>query len=253
MNIPEEEYRNKYKADYSGMNLKEYTYGQMVDCNGLLESFRLDLITPEELSEELRPVVMFIHGGGFLKPNDKRQAYISFFARELTKAGYAVVSPDYPVFDREEQILAAGGESAACRKGAQAVHLAYRYLYDHREELRLDMERAAIMGGSAGGMTAFYAIASYEDRYQVFVNLWGAPDPIPPLTGFPEVLSIHGTADQLVAYDREIAVEQALNQSGIKNRLITLEDCGHTPLGKFKEFMPDILEILERTTYKIQK
>lgn len=244
MNIPEEEYRNKYKADYSGMNLKEYIYGQMEDCNSVLESFRLDLITPEELSEGLRPVVIFIHGGGFLKPNDKRQAYICLFARELIKAGYAVVSPDYPVFDKEEQILTAGGESAACKKGAQAVHLAYRYLCDHGEELRLDMDRVAIMGGSAGGMTAFYAIAGYEDRYRAFVNCWGAPEEVPDLTGFPPVLSIHGTADSLVPYERELPVHTILTQRQVKNHLLTLEGCEHTPIQKMELFMPEIMKWL---------
>ena len=68
-----------------------------------------------------RPVVIFVHGG-FVIPNDKRQGYIPVFAKALTKAGYAVLSPDYPVFDNHEE-RAKWNKSMGADRAAEAVHL----------------------------------------------------------------------------------------------------------------------------------
>lgn len=243
---PEMEFRTRFKPDYTGMDLTELTFGTLQDHSGQLHPYKLDIITVPGKAESPRPVVFFIHGGGFLQPCDKRQAYICVFARTLTAAGYAVVSPDYPVFDDEAQLNAAGGEAAGYAKAGEAVHAAYQYLAENAAKLDLDMERVAIMGGSAGGMTAFYAIADYADRYAAFVNLWGAPDPLPSLQSFPPTLSVHGDADRLVPYGRELPVQQELERLGIAHELITLAGKDHTPLMCMDEFMPAIMALLER-------
>lgn len=243
---PEIEFRNKFKPDYSGMVLTELSFAEMTDHGGERHTYKLDLITPPVQPEQPMPVVFFIHGGGFLQPCDKRQAYICVFARKLTNAGYAVVSPDYPVFDDETQMAAHGGETAGYAKASEAVHLAYQYLHENAQKLHLNMEKVAIMGGSAGGMTAFYAIAHYTDRYAAFVNLWGAPDSVPDLAKFPPALSVHGNADMIVAYEREAPVQEQLAQHGIPHALITLEGSGHTPLNRMDEFLPQMMELLAK-------
>lgn len=243
---PEIEFRTKYKPDYTGMELSELTFGILADHSGQRRPYKLDIITAPGGSETPRPVVFFIHGGGFVQPCDKRQAYISVFARTLTAAGYAVVSPDYPLYDDDTQRDAPGGETAAYTKAAEAVHVAYQYLTENAAKLELDMQRVAIMGGSAGGMTAFYAISNYADHYAAFVNLWGTPEPLPNLQGFPPMLSVHGDADPLVSYARELPLQQELERLDIKHELITLPGKGHTPLMCMNEFLPAIMELLAR-------
>ncbi len=244
MGAPEMEYRRKYKPDYSGMTVMEVPFCSMEDHSGTPTEYKLDVITAQSVTFGKLPVVFFIHGGGFLKPNDKRQAYISVFARELTRNGYAVVSPDYPQFDNEQQLAAAGGEAAGYKKAAQALHDAYRFVAENGEQWNLDASRIAIIGGSAGGWAAFYTIANYRDPYRAFINCWGSPTVLPSVTDFPATLSIHGTEDALVPYALETAAQTALEQAGIDHELITLPGCGHTPLNKFGEFMPVILKFL---------
>lgn len=244
MDAPEMEFRKKFKPDYSGMTVTEVPFCTMEDHSGTPMEYKLDVITAQNAASGKLPVVFFIHGGGFLKPNDKRQAYISMFARELTKSGYAVVSPDYPQFDSEQQLAAAGGEAAGYAKAAQAIHYAYRFVAENGKQWNLDASRTAIIGGSAGGWATFYTIANYRDPYRAFVNCWGAPAVLPPVSNFPATLSIHGTEDVLVPYALETAAQTALEQAGIEHPLITLPGCGHTPLNKFGEFMPVILEFL---------
>ena len=241
---PEIQFHRRYDADYTGLSLREIPFGTMKDVHGQEKEYRLDFITAEELRDETYPCVIFVHGGGFTQPCDKRQAYISLFAKHLTRAGYIVVSPDYPVFDDEAQRDAAGGEKPAAAIAAEAVHLAYCYLENHAAELRIDMDRIAIMGGSAGGMTAFYAVAGYQDAYRALINLWGAPGILPDLSAFPPTLSVHGDADPLVDYSRELRVLEGLEAHSIPHGLITLEGSGHTPLNRLDEFLPLILKHL---------
>lgn len=62
----------------------------------------------------------------------------------------------------------------------------------------------------------------------------------------PATLSIHGIEDVLVPYPLEEAVQAAFAQQNVPHKLITLPGCGHTPLNKFADFMPAILEWLNR-------
>lgn len=244
---PEIEFRTRFSPDYTGMKLEEITFCRMENLSGREQDYRLDLISPQQPAERPRPCILFVHGGGFTQPCDKRQAYISLFARSLTGAGYAVAAPDYPVFDDEAQRDAAGGGMAAVHRAGEAVHLAYRYIQENAAALGIEPEKMALMGGSAGGMTGFYTLAEHADSYRAFINLWGSPDPLPPLEGFPPTLSVHGTDDLLVPYKQELPIQEKLSQLGIRHELITLNGAGHTPLARMDEFLPQILDLLRQT------
>lgn len=232
---------------YSGMKLQEYPFAILRNSHGEPQTYYLDVIDAPEKSDSPRPVVIFVHGGGFVNHCDKRQGYIPVFARELTKAGYLVISPDYPVFDDVDQRDACGGFKAGADHAAEAVHETYLYIQQNAEALNADPSRVAIMGGSAGGMTAFSAIAKYNDKYRLFVNCWGSPKDLPDLIDFPPVLSIHGTADQSVDYNLEIPIQDRLEALGIRHQLITLEGSRHTPMDRFREFVPAVLTYLADT------
>lgn len=236
--------KKKVTADYSDVALIEMPFCEIADHAGVMQTCKLDLITSKEKPAKPTPVVLFLHGGGFVPPCDKRQAYVSLFARHLTQAGYAVAAPDYPLFDSPAQRAASGGLPAGAAKAGEAVHKAYRYLVENGERLGLDTSRVAIMGGSAGGMAAFHALASYRDSYKAFVNLWGAPNPVPDLSGFPPTLSVHGTADPSVPYSWEKPIQKSFEEKGVWHRLISLEGAGHTPLDRIDEYLPPILTLL---------
>lgn len=68
---------------------------------------------------------------------------------------------------------------------------------------------------------------------------------MPTIKAFPPTLSIHGTDDTLVPYDREAPIQEALKEAGVSHRLITLEGQGHTPLGQYCAFIGDIIAWLE--------
>lgn len=243
---PEHEFITKGLAGYDGMEVREYTFCKLENYNGDLQDYTLDLITRQSYDKKPLPVVFFIHGGGFLQPHDKRQGYISIFARELTRVGYAVVSPDYPIFDNVAQRSAWNATMGADR-AAEAVHLAYLYIRENAERLNLDADRIALMGGSAGGMTGFYLLGHYNDNIRAFINCWGAPQGFSPcVSGFPPTLSIHGTADTLVRYELELPIQADLEKAGVVHELITLEGAGHTPMKFFATYIQSVIDWLDK-------
>lgn len=236
-----------FLQEQSGLNVKEYKFAELKDFFGKKQTYFLDLILPEKRSDKKMPVVFFIHSGGFVKSCNKRQAYISLFAKELISHGYAVVSPDYPLYDTEQEMLKAGGFPSAFEICAETIHKAYRYICEHADVFSLDQNMISIMGGSAGAMAAFYAISNYQDSYHAFINLWGAPDPLPELCKFPPTLIVHGSKDTIVPCEREEAVIREFEKYKVDYKFNLLEGEGHTPLRRFHDFMPDILQIFEKT------
>ena len=244
---PEIQFR-RFSPDYSGMRLSTCTYGTFPDLLGRKTECRFDLMLPEKEAAGPLPVVIFIHGGGFVPPCDRRQAYISRIARPITRAGFAVISPDYPVFADEEERDRYSIKACAA-PAAAAIHGLRQWLCANGGALGLDISRVSIMGGSAGGMTAFFAIAGYEDEYRAFINLWGAPDELPALDRFPPTISVHGTADAAVPYENEIPLTREFTARGIQNRLITLEGDGHTPIHRLDVYLPAVIELLKETNH----
>ncbi len=238
---PEGQFR-VYKPDYTGMKLEEFEYIRMKNCRGTLEIYHLDVMWDQKERQEPYDLAIFVHGGGFVKPNDKRQAYIPEIARHLVKEGFAVISPDYPVFDTPEERDASPGAGFYLEKAAEAIHQAYRFAMEHAEDLHLKKERAVLMGGSAGGMGCFYAIAKYPGEYGAFINLWGTPEKLPKLEQFPPTLTVHGDQDPLVPYELSKALQQKLKAAGIVHALHTVKGKGHTPVDRLDEYLGEILQ-----------
>jgi acetyl esterase/lipase len=233
-------------AAYEGMSLEEVAFCKMEDYHGVMQDYKLDVIKAPDESDAPLPVVIFVHGGGFVQPHNKRQGYIPVFAKALTKAGYAVVSPDYPIFDNRAH-RDTWNETIGADRAAEAVHYAYLFVKENAKKYNFDPERIAVMGGSAGGMTCFYLLEYYDDSFRFFGNCWGTPwHRVPDVKKFPPTVSIHGTADQTVSFDLEAPVQEALEKAGIPHELVAIEGAPHTPMKHFAEFIPTVLTWLDR-------
>lgn len=243
---PEQQFRT-FQPDYSGMLVREAAYATLDTYYGGRQDYKLDVITSETVPQN-GYVVMFVHGGAFSQPCDKRQAYICLFARELCAQGYTVVSPDYPLFDDVSEFEQhPENHLRAFHTSSDAVNMAYRFIMAHAEEYGVKPGRAAIMGGSAGGMASVYAVSKAPEQYFALVPLWGSPTVLPDVTGFPPTLCVHGTEDKAVPISLEEPFAAALEAAGVRHELITLPGMGHTPVMKLPEYMPAILLLLEET------
>ncbi len=96
----------------------------------------LDLYTPEHLNAPV-PGVLFIHGGGWTS-GDKSDYRI--YATHFAEQGYVVGTVGYRL--KGEAKYPAAIEDVKC---------AVRWMRAHAEELHVDPDRIAVIGGSAGG------------------------------------------------------------------------------------------------------
>ena len=120
----------------------------------------LDIYLPEE-GEGPFPTYVFIHGGAFIA-GDKQDVQFLLAADGINR-GYAVVSVEYRK----------GFESKA-PNALYDVKAAVRFLKAHGAEYRLDPDRFALGGDSAGAYYAVFAAATAA------VPAFDGPDPVWP-------------------------------------------------------------------------
>ena len=248
--------------------IKSFKDPQLLDLN-------LDIYYPKGDFFKNRPLVMLIHGGAFYI-GSKESAAEKTLATTLAKRGYVVASIDYRLGFK---MLASDIEMSGYR-AIQDAHAALRFLAHNAKGLGINPQQIYVGGTSAGGVaslnvafldndklpgpikqaikdgTATKIEASgnkYTEGFQIkgVANMWGAVSDLNIITKDKKipVLSIHGTADDIVPYGYDYPfqnlvminrlvtdkmygskpIHDQLQILGIRNRLVTLNGLGHEP------------------------
>jgi dipeptidyl aminopeptidase/acylaminoacyl peptidase len=216
----------------------DLTYGSAPGADGNPVALTLDLYQPTGDTIAKRPALVWVHGGGFTS-GDKAsgRARATFFAR----LGYVAVSINY-------RLLSPGGcagnsDSDICRNAAIAAQhdaqAAVRWLRANAATYRIDPDRIAMAGGSAGAVTSVLAATHSEDpgtsgnpgypstiRGAVSVS-GGVPTNELIDSGDAPTLFIHGTEDAVVPFDWALQNAAALYNAGVFTVLEPLEGAGH--------------------------
>jgi acetyl esterase/lipase len=117
---------------------------------------KLDIYMPKPAGKTKAPVVIFIHGGGWAT-GDKSEIHYDYrdsFRKALLARGYAVVSINYRLTNRENIHFPA--PVIDCKD-------AVRWLYKNAASYRLDAENIGVWGTSAGAHMAML-LAYSEDK-----------------------------------------------------------------------------------------
>ena len=213
---------------------------------GPLDAQKIEVIVPDQPASHPRPVVVFIHGGGWNSgdPHDYR-----FVGRTLAREGYVVVLPGY-------RLNEAGRYPAMLEDGA----LALAWTQQHIAQYGGDPGQVVLMGHSAGaynvmmlglerqwlgragvpdgfvkgviglsGPYDFYPFTSDSAR-----NAFGqAPDPVltQPVhfvrSDAPKVLLITGDKDTVVRPRNSLARASAMTGAGMPTRPVVLSGVDH--------------------------
>ena len=238
-------------------------HGNVAYSNDTLKKHLLDIYLPAEAKGKL-PLVIFIHGGGWLS-NDKYadMGYMKKTVAEIISNGYALASVDYR-FSTEAVFPA---QIKDCNR-------AVSYLYDHADTYGFDKERFALMGFSAGGhLASLVGLAENNDihtfympgtsklfSFKAVVDFYGPSNLIlfpgndekspeglligaaplirpdlakaaSPVTYVdkddPPFLIIHGEKDELVSTKHSRLLSSWLSVSGVQNELIIVKDAPH--------------------------
>lgn len=123
----------------------------------LSDSVDLDIFLPESSSGSKHPVVVIIHGGGWVE-GDKTLDSLYYMRRlksELLNNGIAVVSINYRLVGKEIHLPAPVED---CKD-------AIRWLRAHADEYKLDTSNVGLWGGSAGGHLALMAAYTTNEQF----------------------------------------------------------------------------------------
>lgn len=231
------------------------------------EDLKLDVYFPTNAPGRRLPVVMYVHGGGWVMGS---KAMLSMMPgpTELLRRGYLVVAIDYRLAPQSK--FPAMIEDAKC---------AVRFLRAHADDFRLDPKRIGVMGDSAGGhLVALLGLTDASDGFegdgwndqssavQAVVDLYGPTDfadgktnyvtiklvqeafgatnaadpvlvrasPVTYITGHaPPFLILHGDHDGLVDIKQSEELNLRLQAAGDISTFVVITNFAHgyTPWG----------------------
>lgn len=198
-------------------------YGSAKTHTGATESLDMDIYQPQGDTAQARPLIIWVHGGGF-SAGTKDDGDVVFLCRTYARKGYVTASIDYRLQTGMTTQAVMGAQVVRAVQDAKA---AIRYLRAHKADLKLDDTRFLMGGTSAGGVVTLGClfmdpgeIPSYVDtaltggiegtsgtpgvpsKIHGGINCWGGlGDSTLLYNGGPPLLSFHGTADHTVPYD----------------------------------------------------
>lgn len=190
---------------------------------------KMDLYLPKNDYMKQRPLLMFIHGGGFYI-GDKADAPIVRWCKYYASLGYVVASINYRMgFKPAKQSIERCGYRAA-----QDANAAMRFLLANKDKYGINPDYLFAAGSSAGGITTLnLAFMRNKNRpessygtwllpdlgkvdnsgnnisqsfhIRAIANMWGAVHDITEIENSnTAIISFHGDADQVVPYDYDV-------------------------------------------------
>lgn len=212
------------------------------------EPLSLDLYEPINDGSKQRPVVIFIHGGGYREGSKEDAADIS---DRLAERGYVVISMNYRLktdpFRNFELTLSDAYEDLSDVIG---------WIQNHADMYGLDSQKIVIGGDSAGGYLAMNFVNEYlrsdpslVEPILAVVDIYGGLLGNSVHENLPPVLIIHGTNDAMIPYRQSLDLKDALEQQGIYHDLFTMEGAGHDY--KNAKYIDDVVETITHFLWNV--
>jgi acetyl esterase/lipase len=227
-------------------------YGSAVNYRGQVENLFLDFYQPRGDTLSQRPLVIYVHGGGF-KEFDRKQMHIKALCDNLARRGYVAASIDYRLVDTLKTI-----GPAAYRASIDAMHdakAAVRFFRHNARSYKIDTTKIFIGGESAGGVTA--ANVAYIDKLSEIDSCCVSLHSVEGNSGNagyssavaaclemcglmwdttaierpsdPRLFVAHGTADRFVLFDEALKIVKRAENVGLAHTFLRFERADHCP------------------------
>ncbi|MFM9985127.1 MAG: alpha/beta hydrolase fold domain-containing protein [Flavobacteriales bacterium] len=155
--------------------VNDVTYGNNLSYNGAAADLKMDVYMPSGDLEELRPLVIFLHGGFFVT-GDKSGTEVVPACQDLAKMGYVTASINYRLGVTAQLELAQPMAEAVLRS-VQDVKAAIRFfrkdVAENGNSYRVNTDQIFIAGVSAGGFATLHAAYMQDDEIAPIVDQSG--------------------------------------------------------------------------------
>jgi predicted esterase len=218
------------------------TYGSAVNLENKTVTLQLDMYQPTGDTVTARPAIVWVHGGSFCC-GSKTSPELVDEATTFAKEGYVNVSIDY----RLESPGCSGSLSncaSAIQEAAADAQTAVRFLRTKATSYRIDPNRIAIGGSSAGAITAlnvgYSSSADPTAKVRAAVSLSGAQLGVGTITaGDAPALDFHCTTDPLVPYQWSVNTINAAKAQGLDAFLESWNETCHVPYTEHRQQILD--------------
>ena len=170
-------------------SINAIAYGSAMNIKGNPETLLMDLIFPQGDTMKKRPLVVFIHGGGF-QNNSRKGSYSAMVCQGFAKRGYVTATIDYRLGIENQK--SNDDYANALYRAQQDGRAAIRFLKKHAAQYGIDTNQVYLTGSSAGSKTAM-AIA-YMDEAELPAGInkakWGPLEGAGDSEGFSS--KVHG-------------------------------------------------------------
>lgn len=243
-------FRDAVFSDFT--KTSDVVYGQAVEQTGATKILNLDLYQPTGDTSTKRPLVIWVHGGGF-SSGSKVSPEIVDQATTFARKGYVNASISYRL---SQQGCLGGGSAATCvesiNDAIEDAQAAVRFFRSRATTYKIDPDRIAIAGTSAGAITALnvgYGTAvpgnsgtpGFSSKVRSAVSLSGATIFNGSIgAGDAPALLFHGTADTLVPYRWAEQTLYTARANGLRAHLVTWQDEGHVPYAAHRQQIIDL-------------
>lgn len=207
----------------------DVTYRSTTTFDGQPIDLKLDIYEPEGDTEDERPVVMWMFGGGFTQG---QKEHMAIYAEDSARRGYVGVTIQYrlrPSFS-VEGVIDAYADSLA----------AVEWLIAHAEDYDLDPDAVIAAGYSAGAYNAMHVLDFPTDSPAAGGIAIAGGTGVLPTAGDPPTIMFHGTADTTVAYQTGADRCAASNQVAVSCTFVPYEGRDHF-IAYYEDTMPDIM------------
>jgi acetyl esterase/lipase len=202
----------------------EVLYGTAVAVDGTPVSLVLDLYTPRGDAATNRPVFVWAHGGAFFS-GDKGSS--KDWAIKLAQRGYVTASINYRLGATPVVVpLDSQYEYDTINNARADMQTAVRWFKANAVTLRIDPDRIAVGGTSAGAVTALGVAANadaplpgdhpdYSSAVCTAVSQFGANDPLVIGSNDAGAIFHHGTLDTVVPFAMAQDTRDAMVAAGL--------------------------------------
>ena len=128
------------------------------------EDLKLYIYEPQNDKSTKRPVIIFMHGGGFGvgSPHNKDEVK---FAKECAQRGFVAVQIGYRLTRKGKSFgcdFSAEGKRETFKKAAEDYLDAVTYMIQHKDEFHIDPHKIIAGGSSAGAEAILHAVYQQE-------------------------------------------------------------------------------------------